>query len=109
MDLHINAGGTAVLIEPPLGDQLRLFAGKVFGWLVTLGHSLFGKQDGAIPILPVLQGIDELVEPGANGLHLTRRGIGIAPLQLHPQRCLGVPLRLTDDIDQVVVAGTLIL
>ncbi|SPT72521.1 Uncharacterised protein [Aeromonas salmonicida] len=35
MDLHINAAGSTVLLEPLLGDQLRLFAGQRLGRLVT--------------------------------------------------------------------------
>ena len=54
VDLHINATGATVLLEPLLGDQFRLFAGQVLGWLLTLRHGLFGKGDSALRLLHCL-------------------------------------------------------
>ena len=60
VDLHINATGAPVLLEPLLCYQLRLFAGQVLGWFLALRHGLFGETD------PSINGIaDNLARVGA--------------------------------------------
>ncbi|MNJ45231.1 hypothetical protein D3C77_403180 [compost metagenome] len=109
VDLHIDTASPLVLFEPLPGNQLRLFAGQVFVWPLTLGHSLFGEQDDAIPFLLLLECVKKLVKPGTNGRHLASSRVGIAITQLHPQSGLCLPYSFIDNVGKVIIASTLIL